>query len=37
MERHGDTPTLIIGTHFAGPTAGHAIRHRDGWRLTIAA
>jgi glyoxylase-like metal-dependent hydrolase (beta-lactamase superfamily II) len=33
LERHGDSATLVIGTHFAGPTAGHAARDGDGWRL----
>lgn len=26
-------PTLVIGTHFAGPTAGHIIRDGEGFRL----
>ncbi len=29
VERYGDRPVLVIGTHFAGPTAGHIVR-RDG-------
>ncbi len=29
VTRHADAPVLIIGTHFAGPTAGHIVR---GWR-----
>lgn len=32
-ETYGDTPTLVIGTHFAGPTAGHLVRDGDAWRL----
>ena len=28
-----DTPTLVIGTHFATPTAGHVMRDGDAWRL----
>jgi hypothetical protein len=24
---------LVIGTHFAGPTAGHIVRDGDAWRL----
>lgn len=28
LERYADTPTLVIGTHFGGPTAGHV--HKDG-------
>jgi glyoxylase-like metal-dependent hydrolase (beta-lactamase superfamily II) len=27
------TPTLLIGTHFAGPTAGHVVREDDAYRL----
>lgn len=27
------TPTLLIGTHFAGPTAGHVVRDGDAYRL----
>ncbi len=30
-----DTPTLIIGTHFAAPTAGRIVRDGDGYRLAI--
>jgi glyoxylase-like metal-dependent hydrolase (beta-lactamase superfamily II) len=33
LERHGDRPVLVIGTHFAGPTAGHIVRDGDAWRL----
>jgi len=28
-----DTPTLVIGTHFAGPTAGRLVRDGDVYRL----
>ncbi|HVY14398.1 MAG TPA: MBL fold metallo-hydrolase [Rhodopila sp.] len=28
-----DTPTLVIGTHFAGATAGRIVRDGDGYRL----
>jgi glyoxylase-like metal-dependent hydrolase (beta-lactamase superfamily II) len=28
-----DTDTLVIGTHFAAPTAGHVIRDGDAYRL----
>jgi glyoxylase-like metal-dependent hydrolase (beta-lactamase superfamily II) len=28
-----DTPTLVIGTHFAGRTAGHVARDGDSFRL----
>jgi glyoxylase-like metal-dependent hydrolase (beta-lactamase superfamily II) len=33
MERYADTPTLVIGTHFAGPTAGRLVRDGDAYRL----
>jgi len=35
MARHADTPTLVIGTHFAGPTAGHLVRDGDAYRLEV--
>ena len=34
LTRFADTPTLIIGTHFASPTAGRLVR--DGDRLRFA-
>jgi glyoxylase-like metal-dependent hydrolase (beta-lactamase superfamily II) len=33
MARYSDTPTLVIGTHFAGPTAGRLVRDGDVYRL----
>jgi len=33
MDRYADTPTLIIGTHFAGPTAGRLVRDGKAYRL----
>lgn len=30
-----DTPTLVIGTHFAGATAGHVVRDGDAFRLEV--
>ncbi len=33
FERFADTPTLIIGTHFGGPTAGRLLTHDGGYRL----
>ena len=33
--RFADTPTLIIGTHFATPTAGHLVRDGDAYRLDV--
>lgn len=35
LERHADTPTLILGTHFATPTAGHIVREGDAWRFVV--
>ena len=35
MVRYADTPTLIIGTHFAGPTAGRLVRDDDTYRLAV--
>ena len=29
------TPTLVIGTHFAGPTAGRLVRDGDAFRLLV--
>ena len=31
--RYSDRPVLIIGTHFAGPTAGHIIKDGNCYRL----
>ena len=33
LERYADRPVLIIGTHFAAPTAGHIVRDGDVFRL----
>ncbi len=33
--RHADQPILVIGTHFATPTAGHIVRDGDAFRLDI--
>lgn len=33
--QYADTPTLIIGTHFAGATAGKLVRDGDGYRLDV--
>ena len=35
IERYGDTPTLVIGTHFAAPTAGHIVRDGETWRFQV--
>ena len=33
LARYADTPTLVIGTHFAGPTAGRVVRDGEAYRL----
>lgn len=33
VERYVGTPTLIIGTHFGGPTAGRIVRDGDALRF----
>ncbi len=33
LDQYSDRPVLIIGTHFAGPTAGHIVRDGDTYRL----
>ncbi len=33
VSRYADTPTLVIGTHFAGNTAGRIVRDGDAYRL----
>lgn len=35
FERYADRPVLVIGTHFATPTAGHIVRDGDAWRLDV--
>jgi glyoxylase-like metal-dependent hydrolase (beta-lactamase superfamily II) len=35
FDRYADTPTLIIGTHFHTPTAGHLKRDGDVYRLDV--
>ncbi len=35
LERHAETPTLVIGTHFATPTAGRIVKDGDAWRLAV--
>jgi glyoxylase-like metal-dependent hydrolase (beta-lactamase superfamily II) len=35
FETYADTPTLIIGTHFAGATAGRIVRDGDSYRLDV--
>ena len=33
LDRYADRPVLIIGTHFAAPTAGRIVRDGDSFRL----
>ncbi len=33
IAEHADTPTLVIGTHFAGYTGGHVVSDGDSYRL----
>lgn len=33
VTRHAGAPVLIIGTHFAAPTAGHIVADGDRWRF----
>lgn len=35
VARYGDSDWLVIGTHFAGPTAGHIRRSGDSCRLEV--
>jgi len=35
LEEHADGPVLVIGTHFAGATAGRIVRDGDAFRLDV--
>ncbi len=35
LKRYAERPVLVIGTHFATPTAGRIIRDGDGYRLDV--
>jgi glyoxylase-like metal-dependent hydrolase (beta-lactamase superfamily II) len=35
LARFADTPTLVIGTHFAGPTAGRIVRDGQSYRFLV--
>jgi len=35
FERYADRPVLVIGTHFATPTAGHIVRDGECYRLDV--
>jgi glyoxylase-like metal-dependent hydrolase (beta-lactamase superfamily II) len=33
IQRYSDAPVLVIGSHFATPSAGHIVRDGEAWRL----
>jgi len=33
LQRYGDRPVLVIGTHFAAPVAGHVVSDGPAWRF----
>jgi glyoxylase-like metal-dependent hydrolase (beta-lactamase superfamily II) len=33
LDRHAGTSTLVFGTHFASPSAGHIVRDGAAWRF----
>ncbi len=35
LERHADAPVLVLGTHFASPTAGRIVRDGAAWRFEV--
>jgi glyoxylase-like metal-dependent hydrolase (beta-lactamase superfamily II) len=35
LARYGGTPVLVIGTHYAGPTAGHIVADGDSWKFQV--
>jgi glyoxylase-like metal-dependent hydrolase (beta-lactamase superfamily II) len=35
MERYADKPVLVLGTHFATPTAGHIVKQGGAFRFRI--
>ncbi len=35
LARYAGTDVLVIGTHFAGPGAGHIVADGDAWRLQV--
>lgn len=35
LERYAEVPTLVIGTHFAAPTAGRIVRDGDAFRFEV--
>jgi glyoxylase-like metal-dependent hydrolase (beta-lactamase superfamily II) len=35
VQRFNGTPTLVIGSHFAEPTAGHIVPDGEAWKLKV--
>jgi hypothetical protein len=35
LARYSDKPVLVLGTHFATPSAGHIVKAGDRWRLEV--
>lgn len=35
LERYSDSPVLVLGTHFATPSAGHIVKHGPAWRFRV--
>jgi glyoxylase-like metal-dependent hydrolase (beta-lactamase superfamily II) len=35
LARYSDKPVLVLGTHFATPSAGHIVKAGDRWRLQV--
>ena len=35
LERYGDKPVLVLGTHFATPSAGRIVRDGNAWRFEV--
>jgi hypothetical protein len=35
LKQLSEQPVLVIGTHFAGATAGHIVRDGDVYRLAV--
>lgn len=35
LERYSECPVLVLGTHFATPSAGHIVKHGPAWRFQV--
>ena len=35
LNRYADDEVLVLGTHFAAPTAGRIISHSDSWQFQV--